>query len=802
LITKILWFKYLNVLKKYSTNKIPTVGVILLFIMSSVSIAYPQPEIVFEEHARAITWDVSLNFNEPDGAYDYTIFGEAPDANDGPPADAYDTVKPPAPMPSYIRAYFNDNIPFPYNNLWKDYRHYPAVNKVWNLTVQWVPEDSESPTTITISWSSSEINTSEYATITLCTNGGTPLRNMLVYNYYSFSCPAFLLQRFKIICIANQAPYAPDNPSPSNASGGVPVNTDLSWTCSDPNGDTLRYDVYFGASSSPPLVASDITVPTYDPGTMSPGITYYWKIVAKDIYNAETPGPLWHFQTNSLPNQPGNPNPINNSDGLPLNTILSWTCTDPNSDPLTYDVRFGTSSTPPIVSHNQTITTYNPGPLSYGTTYYWRIIAWDLNSGPRAGPLWQFTTNSRPNPPSNPNPANNSINISTTTNLIWTGGDPDSGDTVTYDVYLGLTSTPTIVSHNQSAILYNPPVDLFNFTLYYWKIVSWDNHGANRSGPLWHFTTGGPINHPPNKPNNPSPANGSINIPLNADLSWLGGDPDGDNVTYDVYFGTTNPPPLKSHNQTALVYDPGPLTSLTTYYWRIKAWDDLDASIVGPLWHFKTVNVPPNVPSNPSPQNCSTQIAINTDLSWTGGDPDGDPVTYDVYFGSSPSSLTKIKSNISGTTCFVSNLVYSQKYYWRVRAWDNHGHNTTGPLWSFTTILDTTPPSVGITQPKPGFFYYSLFGGSIRGKFFIFFTTFIFGHIKVIATAYDTQSGMDKVEFYVDNKLQATDKTPENSQYTWDWDEYVPLFPYKLKVIAYDNCGLTSEWEMPVRKLL
>ncbi len=322
MITKILQFKYHNALNKHSTNKIPAFAVILLFMISSLSVAYPQSQMVFESPGRAIVWDVSLSFNEPGSAYDTTIFGEAPDANDGPPADAYDTVKPPAPMPSYIRAWFNDNLPFPYNNLWKDYRHYPEMNKVWNLSVQWVPEDSESPTTITISWSPTEINTSDYISILLCTSGGTPLRNMLLYSSYSFVCPAFLPQTFKIMCTANQAPNVPSNPSPSNGSTEVPVNADLSWTCSDPNGDALRYDVYFGPSSSPPKVASNLTVPTYDPGSMNPGILYYWKIVARDIYDATNTGPLWHFQTNHLPNQPSNPSPSNNSKGISINTVF------------------------------------------------------------------------------------------------------------------------------------------------------------------------------------------------------------------------------------------------------------------------------------------------------------------------------------------------------------------------------------------------------------------------------------------------------------------------------------------------
>lgn len=44
--------------------------------------------------------------------------------------------------------------------------------------------------------------------------------------------------------------------------------------------------------------------------------------------------------------------------------------------------------------------------------------------------------------------------------------------------------------------------------------------------------------------------------------------PDGDTVTYDVYFGTSSPPPLVSSAQAAATYDPGTLSYSTTYYWR------------------------------------------------------------------------------------------------------------------------------------------------------------------------------------------------------------------------------------------
>lgn len=57
---------------------------------------------------------------------------------------------------------------------------------------------------------------------------------------------------------------------------------------------------------------------------------------------------------------------------------------------------------------------------------------------------WSSTdTNYPPNTPSSPSPSAGAVNVINTTTLSWTGGDPDVGNTVTYDIYFGTTSTPS-----------------------------------------------------------------------------------------------------------------------------------------------------------------------------------------------------------------------------------------------------------------------------------------------------------------------------------------------------------------------
>jgi hypothetical protein len=106
---------------------------------------------------------------------------------------------------------------------------------------------------------------------------------------------------------------------------------------------------------------------------------------------------------------------------------------------------------------------------------------------------------------------------------------------------------------------------------------------------------------------------------------------------------------------------------------------------------ISTPNSPPNIPSNPSPANHDTDVSINTDLSWTGGDPDaGDTVTYDVYFDTT-GATTLVSNDQSATTYELGILNPNTQYYWKIIATDNHEALTEGPLWDFTTQAGTEP---------------------------------------------------------------------------------------------------------------
>jgi len=171
----------------------------------------------------------------------------------------------------------------------------------------------------------------------------------------------------------------------------------------------------------------------------------------------------------------------------------STSATDPDGDQIKYTFGWGdgSSSSTAFVSSGTTASKShswsNPG------SYYVRAKATD-NKG--ASSKWSAArmvtistpVNNPPNPLNSPYPADHAIAVSTNTNLSWSGGDPDAGDTVAYGVYFGTSSSPTEISESQTETSYSPRTLDYN-TKYYWKIVATDSHGASTTGPLWDFTT-------------------------------------------------------------------------------------------------------------------------------------------------------------------------------------------------------------------------------------------------------------------------------------------------------------------------
>ncbi|MFX1495879.1 MAG: hypothetical protein ACFFBZ_16465, partial [Promethearchaeota archaeon] len=254
----------------------------------------------------------------------------------------------------------------------------------------------------------------------------------------------------------NTAPNPPYPIEPEDGDTGVPIDTNLTWNCIDPEDDDLEYEIYFGEFdpfADPPLVESHYTDTTYDPTpfgtTLKFNTKYAWMINVTEEYGEKSSGGVWTFTTE--PNYPPDPAhdeiPPNGASNVPGNATLFWNGTDPNSgDELKYDVYFSISYPPILVSENQTEPFYDPyGPsdMPLFQKYYWKIVTWDKEGEDTSSQDWSFQTGLNPEPtnPEIDGPTNGVPNVDY--NFTFISEDIDNNTIKYYIDWADETTTET-----------------------------------------------------------------------------------------------------------------------------------------------------------------------------------------------------------------------------------------------------------------------------------------------------------------------------------------------------------------------
>ena len=384
--------------------------------------------------------------------------------------------------------------------------------------------------------------------------------------------------------VKSGAPGKVSNPSPRHNATGVSQDTDLRWAEA---ADATGYRVYFGTDSSPDdgEFKRKQEGTRFDPGTLEPDTTYYWRVDSENDDDTTT-GNVWKFKTAGSA-IPTDPKPADKATGVGLDTNLEWKAA---SGATSYQVFFGTDPSPdnselfitPIVK-----TTFNPGMLEYNTIYYWRVDSQN-ERGTVRGDVWQFTTASRPRPKPDkaavPTPAHEATAVPVrNTSLEWEA-DPRA---TSYLVYFGTTASPGDEERQgeQSGTTFDPPNLLEYETRYCWRIDT-KNEGGITIGDVWCFTTEAA---PVAKVTNPQPADKAMNINVFQDLGWTAA-PDA--TSYVVYLGTSLPlgTAERRGEQTGTTFD-AELQYNTDYYWRIDSKGNGHLT-TGDVWSFTTAQAP------------------------------------------------------------------------------------------------------------------------------------------------------------------------------------------------------------------
>ncbi len=187
--------------------------------------------------------------------------------------------------------------------------------------------------------------------------------------------------------------------------------------------------------------------------------------------------------------------------------------------------------------------------------------------------------------PAEPLPVNDAIIPFTgsgqSIDLTW---NATATNAISWNVYFGRSSSPAQVATGVTSNSYTATITKGG--TYYWQVVTTDANNVETSSPVWSFD----VNSNPAVASGPIPATNATTISRTARLSWIASDPEGDDLTFDVFLGKTAiPATIVATGISDTTFGVRtPLSAATDYYWKVVTYDPFGGVSESPVWKFTT----------------------------------------------------------------------------------------------------------------------------------------------------------------------------------------------------------------------
>ena len=221
--------------------------------------------------------------------------------------------------------------------------------------------------------------------------------------------------------------------------------------------------------------------------------------------------------------------------------------------------------------------------------------------------------------------------------------------------------------------------------VYYWRVKVKTAKDSSAWSPAYNFTTTDGLL---TKPVLLTPANNSVNQPLNIKLTWTAVKGTSISYKYQVDTISTFTHPIEASagsntNSGTALY--GKLLYDKVYYWRIQTFTSTkDTSAWTSPFTFTTLNNMPQVPNLFTPANNAAAQSSTLNFLWsqtTGASIYIIQIDTLNTFNNPPVSDT-----ISNFSKIYSNLLFGKKYFWRVKAGNANVMSDWSSVNSFTVI--------------------------------------------------------------------------------------------------------------------
>lgn len=167
-------------------------------------------------------------------------------------------------------------------------------------------------------------------------------------------------------------------------------------------------------------------------------------------------------------------------------------------------------------------------------------------------------------------------------------------------------------------------------------------------------------------------------------LLWRGSDPMGERLVYTVYLGksTTSLEIIATDITDSSLYIRD-LLDKTTYYWQVLAKNESGLTSVSDLFEFRYESSAPIKPNLIYPSDNSLVATSKINLIWECKDTNNLPISFNVHFGESTSTMKEIANNIYDTEYQILNLKNYTRYYWQISSKNSNGNETFSDIYEF-----------------------------------------------------------------------------------------------------------------------
>jgi fibronectin type 3 domain-containing protein len=533
----------------------------------------------------------------------------------------------------------------------------------------------------------------------------------------------------------------------------------LTWDppTSDGGFTITNYRIYKGTSPDSETFYWEIgNLTTFNDTSVSPGITYFYKVTAKNV-NGE--GPLSNEASATPPNVPFAPLNLGADAGVGY-IVLTWEA--PSSDggsPITnYRIYKGTASDSEIfLVEIGNMLTYNDTNVSPGVTYYYKVTAVNAVG---EGPLSNQASATPPTVPTAP------LNLTASTGdgyvyLSWSEPGSDGGSPI-IEYYIYRDDVPGLLATVPASQEWYNDTNVMNGEVYIYNVSAVNAVGEGPNATVSAMPAPPIIPSPPMSPM-VSLGNKQVNItwdpPTNEDLAKI--------TNYSIYRnGSSEVYAIVSPDQ--LWYVDQNVTPGINYTYEVTANNDNGEG-------EPTTEVTAKAGENPAaPREIVALPADNYILIvWEPPVTDGgyQITNYTVYRGTN-SGEEELLTQIGNVLLFNDTEAENDiTYYYRIVAVNDIGESDLSESISAISTINE-PPSVIITSPSTL--------TNIKGKF------------EILGTSSDPENSVHRVEIKIDGDNWVRVSGTTSWSHEWDTTS-VPNGLHKITARAYDGQKYSPE---------